>query len=128
MLKASVNSDKYQASIEHALNHVKNLGFEDIQSRHDDYKDPSKLKMKDQEVEFTPDITATKLGAKFYFEIADRTEAQQKVIGKWKLLETLAQMKNGELKIFVPHGCMKYTRDILEKSRINADIIKIRDK
>jgi precorrin-4 methylase len=81
--------------------------------------------MDDEEKSFIPDITATKNGGKYYFEIANRNEAERDVVGKWKLMSTLARMKNGDFRIFVPYGSMKYTNEILEKKNIEAEVIKL---
>lgn len=111
--------------MDQAVNYVKNLSFEDIKARYEDFDEPATLKMKGSDVEFTPDITATKNGAKYYFEIADRTEDQSHVISKWQLLSTLATMKGGDFKIFVPYGSMKYTNDILKSKDIQAEVVKL---
>lgn len=125
MLQENIQSDRYQEHIEQAVNYVKNLGFDEIKARFGDFEEPASLKMKGSDVEFTPDITAMKYGAKYYFEIADRTEAPSEVVSKWQLLSTLAQMKNGEFKVFVPYGSMKYTNDILKNKNITAEVVKL---
>jgi len=126
MLQENVKSEKYQESMQQAINYVKNLGFDDIKARFEDYEEPTTLKMQNSDVEFTPDITATKYGNKHYFEIADRTEGLTEVVSKWQLLSTLAKMKKGEFKVFVPYGSMKYTNDILLNKEIKADIVKLK--
>ncbi len=125
MLQENVKSEKYQDSMEQAINYVKNLGFDEIKARFEEYDEPASLKMQNSDIEFTPDITATKYGSKFYFEIADRTEDQKEVISKWQLLSTLAKMKGGEFKVFVPYGSMKYTNDILKSKDITAEVVKL---
>jgi len=125
MLQANVESGKYNESMERAVDYVENLGFDNIKARYEGYDDPAGLKMKGKEKTFVPDITATKNGGKYYFEIADRTEKPEEVVGKWKLMSTLAEMKNGDLRIFVPYGSMKYTNDILNKKNITAEVIKL---
>ena len=125
MLQANVESSKYQETINRAVDYVENLGFEDLKARSEGYEAPTSLRLKGSDISFTPDITATKNGAKYYFEIADRTENPTDVVGKWKLMSTLASMKNGDLRIFVPYGSMKYTNDILKNKNIDAEIIKL---
>lgn len=125
MLKANVDSGKYQEAMNRAVDYVQNLGFEDIRARHGEFDEPAKLTMMGEDKTFIPDITATKNGGKYYFEIADRTEDASEIVGKWKLMSTLAEMKNGDLRIFVPYGSMKYTTEILEKKNIKAEIIKL---
>ncbi len=125
MLQANVETGKYNESMERAVDYVENLGFENIRARYEGYNEPAGLKMKGEQKKFVPDITATKNGGKYYFEIADRNENPQEVVGKWKLMSTLAGMKNGDLRIFVPYGSMKYTNDILAGKNITAEVIKL---
>ena len=125
MLEANLESGKFQKNIDRAVEYVESLGFEDIRARYEGYDEPAVLRMQGSDKTFTPDITATKNGGKYYFEIADRNEDQSEVIGKWKLLATLAEMKDGDLRIFVPYGSMKYTNEILESKNIKAEIIKL---
>ncbi|MDZ7846632.1 MAG: hypothetical protein U5L96_07615 [Owenweeksia sp.] len=73
MLQANVESGKYQQNIDRAVDYVENLGFEDIRARYEGYEEPTGLRLQGTEKTFTPDITATKNGGKYYFEIADRT-------------------------------------------------------
>jgi hypothetical protein len=126
MLQENVKSDKYQDSIEQAINYVKNLNFDDIKARFEGYENPAALKMQNSELEFTPDITASKYGSKYYFEIAERTDDTKEVISKWQLLSTLAKMKGGEFKVFVPYGSMKFTNDILKSKDITAEVVKLK--
>ncbi len=125
MLAANVASVKFDKTINQAVSYVEGLGFDEIKARHEDYEDPAKLVMQGADTVFTPDITATRDGSKYYFEIADRTEAASAVVGKWKLLSALAKMKNGDLKIFVPYGSMKYASEIIESKHIDAELIKL---
>lgn len=125
MLQSNVDSGKYQEHIDRAVEYVENLGFENIKARYEGYDEPATLRMQGSDVSFTPDITAMKNGGKYYFEIADRNEKKSEVVGKWKLMATLADMKGGDFRIFVPYGSMKYTNDILNSKNIEAEIIKL---
>jgi len=80
---------------------------------------------KTNDVNFIPDITATKNDKKGYFEIAKKVKDTSQLVNKWKLLATLAEMKNGDFHIFVPHGHMKFTREILTDYGINAEVVKL---
>lgn len=125
MLQSNVDSGKYQEHIDRAVDYVENLGFENVRARYEGYEEPASLRMQGTGKTFTPDITATKNGGKYYFEIADRGESTSEVVGKWKLMATLAEMKGGDFRIFVPYGSMKYTNDILTNKSIKAEIIKL---
>ena len=125
MLQANVETSKFNESIAQATEYVQNLGFDNIRSRMEGFDDPAALRMLKEDKVFMPDITATKNEGKYYFEIADRTENKEEVAGKWKMMATLAEMKKGDLRIFVPYGSMKYTTEILDKKGIDASIIKL---
>lgn len=125
MLQSNVDTGKYQEHIDRAVDYVENLGFENIKARYEGYSEPASLRMQGSDKTFTPDITATKNGGKYYFEVADRGESRNEVVGKWKLMAALAEMKGGDFRIFVPYGSMKYTNEILENKHIKAEIIKL---
>ncbi len=125
MLAENVASSKFEQSIKQAIGYVQNRGFDNIKARHEDFEAPAGMAMQGTDTVFTPDITAERNGNRYYFEIADRTEPKEQVIGKWKLLSTLAKMKNGDFKIFVPYGSMKYATDIIERKNIDAELIKL---
>ena len=125
MLQSNVDTGKYQEHIDRAVEYVENLGFENIRARYEGYDEPASLRMQSTGKTFTPDITAQKNGGKYYFEIADRGESSSDIVGKWKLMATLAEMKGGDFRIFVPYGSMKYTNDILTNKHIKAEIIKL---
>jgi len=125
MLAGSKVDLKNQEFLTQALQQVEKMGFEEIKACHNDYEEPAAFSLKGEDLTFTPDITASKMGGRYYFEIANRTEDRRLVQGKWKLLETLARMKNGELKIFVPRGSMKFTTEMLALSHIQASLIKL---
>lgn len=120
-----VKDSKHQEAMQSAVNYVKNMGFEEVRARLEGYDSPATLKMKDKDREFTPDITGEKNGARYYFEIADRNDQRQDVVSKWKLLNTLAAMKQGSLRVFVPYGSMKFTNDVLGVLDPNIEIIKL---
>ena len=125
MAEAGTGSVKYMEAMDRAVDYVKRLGFEGIRARHEEFDEPAHLKMQGEDKSFVPDITAMKNGGKYYFEIADRSIVETDVVGKWKLMATLASMKGGDLRVFVPYGCMKFTTEILEKKNIKAEIIKL---
>lgn len=125
MLQDNVETSHYQESMEQAVKMVEKRGFDQIKARVEDYEAPASLKKQGEDLEYTPDITAKKDGATYYFEIADRKEDATSITGKWKLLSTLAEMKGGQLEIFVPYGSMKFTREILVAKNIEAEVIKL---
>jgi hypothetical protein len=125
MLAQNLETSKFDKIIEQAISYVEGRGFEEIKARHENYDNPASLVMQGSDTVFTPDITATRNGGKYYFEIADRTEKPTEVVAKWKLMSVLAKMKQGDFKIFVPYGSMKYANEIVERKHIDAELIKL---
>src|SRR5690606_15366650 len=92
------------------------------------YDSPASLKMVNTNLTLTPDFSAKKGEAKYYFELVLKNNddgAENQVISKWKALETIAKMKGGELKLFVPHGSFKYASQLIENNGIDAELTKM---
>lgn len=104
---------------------LKSQGFEKIRASLEGYEEPAQLVRQDKDDSFTPDATAIKNGRKYYIEVARRTKEEIRLVGKWKLLSTLAELKHGELQIFIPRGELSFTRRILTKHQLNAETIKL---
>ena len=124
MLKES-RSKSYEKLLEKAIKQVQNMGYENIKASFEDFEVPASLINKNTEEEFIPDLTATKNGSKSYFEISEKEEDQTKLVGKWKLLGVMSQMKNGMFQVFVPKGKLMYTKTILKDHNIEAAIHKL---
>ncbi len=124
MAKASPKQES-ESIINQAVSYVQRLGFESIRALHPDFEAPAILERKGEGESVEPCITALKNGAKFYFEIADKTISEKETVSKWKLLAALADMKKGELRIFVPYGNMKFTTDVVDRKNIKAQLIKL---
>lgn len=122
MLKELRTEEDYATNIKTVVNQLESKGYENIKADIDEYDTPASYTNKSTNTQFVPDITATKDGSKYYFEIAMKTDEQTKLAGKWRLLATLAEMKNGMLKIFAPHGQMAFTNRLLKKHNINCEV------
>ena len=116
---------KDEALITKAIEQLEKYGFQDIKADIEGHETPSKLTRQQDDFEFTPDITATMHGRTYYFEVAQKTDKSRRLVTKWKLLAYLAQMKQTGLKIFVPHGTMKFTRELVKLYEIDAKLEKI---
>ena len=125
MLKENREEINYDSIIENIVKDLERKGYNEIKASLENYDHPTKLKRRQDNAEFMPDITAVKYGNKHYFEIARKTEQEIKLVGKWQLLSTLSEMKNGKFRVYVPHGSMRFTNDILKKYDIHADVVKI---
>ena len=104
---------------------VKTHSFSKIKANSDGYEKPTAFRKPDDDETFTPDVTAVKLGTKNYFELALKSEDPERTIRKWKLLSTLADMKNGTLYLFAPRGHKAFATKIVEGRNLNAKVISI---
>lgn len=125
MLKHSRNQEKYVLKINKVIEKVKKQGFTDIRADVGDYDKPPRLISKSKKIDFIPDVVARKNGTKGYFEISKKEKDTNDLINKWSALSTLAEMKNGLFRIYVPHGHMKFTRQLLTAHDIKAEVIRL---
>lgn len=116
---------KDETLIAKAIEQLEKYGFKNIKADIEGHETPSKLTRQQDDFEFTPDITATMHGRTYYFEVAQKTDKSRRLVTKWKLLAYLANMKQTGLKIFVPHGTMKFTRELVRNHEIEADLEKL---
>lgn len=126
MLPESKSSEEYKELLQRAINHITSRGFNTIKAELDGYEQPTHYKAQnDSNLNFCPDITAVNERGKFYFEIAKKTESTRELVSKWKLLETMAGMKNGKLNILVPYGQNRFAQELVAEHNINANLIKL---
>ncbi|MFT6882087.1 MAG: hypothetical protein ACI83W_001626 [Marinoscillum sp.] len=125
MLQQTRSRLSYDELLVTAIESIKKQGYDNIKADLEDYDTPYQLIGKTKEVNFTADVTATKNDTRAYFEISTKMDDKNEIINKWKLLETLANMKNGKFQIFVPHGQMKFTQELVKDHNINAIIKKL---
>ncbi len=126
MLKEFRNDEKYDTVLNRVLENIEKSGFESIRADFPEMEKPARLVGQSNEDIFIPDATAlSKNGNKAYFEISRKVDEPNKLVNKWKLLSTLADLKNGVFKIFVPHGSMRFTQEIVNRYNIKADLVKI---
>jgi hypothetical protein len=125
MLKNSRNNEKYVLKVNKVIEKVRKQGFTDIRADIDDYKKPPRLISKSKNIDFIPDVVARKNGTNGYFEISKKEKDTNSLINKWSALSTLAEMKDGLFRIYVPHGHMKFTRQLLTEYEISAEVIRL---
>ncbi len=126
MQRLEQSSDKFVKLVSSAVNLLESKGYEQIRADVGDYTKPSPITQKDGEKIYTPDLTAYTNQGKCYFEIVTKDKKEDKsLVGRWKLLARLAQLRNGDFYILVPRGCMRFTNDVLEEYNIPANILKL---
>lgn len=125
MLKNSRNNQSYIDKVNKVIEKVKKQGYTDIRADVGDYEKPPRLIGKSNETDFVPDVVARKNGSKGYFEISKKEKETNDLVNKWSALSMLADMKKGVFRIYVPHGHMKFTRQLLTAYDIKAEVIKL---
>ncbi len=125
MLKESKKDEAYEQMVTEIIAKVKKQGYSDIRADIEDYDSPYKLIGQSKDISFTPDITGKKDDGLGYFEIAKKVPNTNELVNKWKVLSLLADMKNGVFKVYVPHGHMKFTRELISDHNIKAEIVKL---
>lgn len=104
---------------------AKKSGYENIKANLDDYETPSQYQRAQDDVTFTPDLTAVKGGKKCYFEVIMKDVEENSGVSKLRLLSELAKMKGGELFVMAPTGHMRFTRDLVDSHNIQATVMRI---
>lgn len=126
MLAESKSSEEYKVLLQRAVEHISSRGFNTIKADLEGYEHPTHYKAQNnKQLNFSPDITAMNERGKYYFEIAKKTESTRELVSKWKLLETMAEMKNGQLNILVPYGQNRFAQELIAQHNINANLIKL---
>lgn len=113
------------SSIDKVIHWVKTHSFSKIKANSEGFEMPTSYRKPDDDEAYVPDVTAVKLGTKNYFELALKTDDPERTIRKWKLLSTIAEMKNGTLYLFAPRGHKAFASKIVEKRNLNAKVISI---
>lgn len=99
--------------------------FDRFRANVDGYEAPARLSRASGEGAFVPDMTAYKDGEKSYFEVAIKNTKVKDTIDKWKLMSTLAKLKNGKFYLLVPKGNFAFVNRMLSKHSVHANVIKI---
>ena len=110
-----------------AVKKLRKLGYRDIRADIlENFDDPQSFTRRNNEEPFTPDITATsKSGKRHYFDIALKTDNERRLVTKWRLLDTMADLKNRKFKLLIPYGSQRFTNDIVDNYNISPQMIKI---
>lgn len=103
---------------------VKKKGYEHIKANLPDYEQPTSYTNADDGNTLIPDITAQRFGRKSYFEVSIKNDQKQKVVNKWKLINSLAKAQDGHFHLIAPRGSFAFTKRICDEYNIDANIIK----
>lgn len=125
MLNKEKNKTIAQTHIRKVVQQLENQGFEHIRARIEGYDAPKGFQSQQKDLTLVPDITILDQGEKHYIEVAHKTSNRRLLATKWKLLAQLSKAREGMLKIFVPHGHMRFTRELISAHNIQAELVKI---
>ncbi|MFK7936596.1 MAG: hypothetical protein AB8G22_23985 [Saprospiraceae bacterium] len=117
---------KHTELLESAIKKIKKLGYRNVKAATlDDYEDPRSFSRAKDDETFVPDITATIRGRKDYFDVALKTDRDRRLVTKWRLMDTLARMKNRKFTLLVPRGSYRFANDIVDQYSINPQLVRI---
>lgn len=128
MLYTRKKTQEFDSLAEKVINYAEKSGYDNIKADFTGYESPAQLTMINQDLTLTPDFTAKRGNKKFYFELVVKNgdeDDQSTLISKWKALETIAKMKGGHLRLFVPRGSYKFASELLRDHDIDAQVTKL---
>ncbi|WP_445383596.1 hypothetical protein [Robiginitalea sp. IMCC43444] len=112
--------------LERSVEHLQSRGFDNIKVDMEGYETPKSYIKKSTGNPVTPDITATKNGQKYFFDISLKSEKPVMLKSKWLFLDTLSRMKSNRFRIITFRGHYKFTDTLLEELNLgNKEPIKI---
>ncbi|MDX1683660.1 MAG: hypothetical protein R3275_00405 [Saprospiraceae bacterium] len=115
-----MKKDKY---IDKAIEWAKSRIAQTIRVNSEGYDEPKSFVNQTKDKVVMPDLTyTTRGGSKHYSEIALKTDKAQDLVTKWKFLSQLAQMKSGKLHLLAPKGHLMFTRNLVKKYNIEAQV------
>lgn len=107
------------------INWAENHRFSNIKANVEGHESPTSYSKPGDESPYVPDVTGVKLGIKSYFEVAVKSDDSERSIRKWKLLSTLAEMKNGSLFLFAPKGHKAFVTNVVKERNLKAEVVSI---
>ncbi len=111
---------------EKAINWAQIRAGENLRAQHEGFDAPVTFSSQSTEKEITPDISYTgKRGGKHYVEIAVKDDNTSRLVTRWKLLSTMADMKNGRLHLLAPRGHKMFTTRLVDLHNLDANVVSI---
>ena len=105
---------------------VENRTSGEIKANFEGFEKPVAFTSKNSDKEIRPDFSfVSKGGGRHYTEIVVKQDDSKNLITRWKLLSTMAKMKNGKLFLLAPRGHKMFAQRIIEDYNIPASIQSI---
>ena len=115
-----------QAVLQQSIDHLEARGFKNIKADMEGYETPKSYLKKSTGNPVTPDITATKNGIKYFFDISLKSERPTMLKSEWLFLDTLSRMNSNRFRIITFRGHYKFTETLLSELNLgNKQPIKI---
>ena len=103
-------------------------GYTDIKANAEGFTKPGGYGRQQDGESFVPDVTGIQSGARTYFEVMLKTSDKDYLTAKLKLLHQLTIINGGKLFLMAPKGHSIFAKNILEGSRINAEIVPLPER
>ncbi len=117
---------EHQNIFKKSIKHLKAVGFDNIKADIPGYENPKSFIKKSTGMEVTPDISATKNGRRYFFDISLKSERASQLKSKWLLLDTFSRLRSNRFKIITFRGHFKFTEQLLSDINLtNKKPIKI---
>ncbi len=121
-----VEKKENQEILEKSIQHLEARGFNNIKADMEGFETPKSYIKKSTGNPVTPDITATKNGRKYLFDISLKSEKPTMLKSKWVFLDTLSRMKSNRFRIITFRGHYKFTDTLLQELNLgNKQPIKV---
>jgi hypothetical protein len=117
--------EKSKALYDKALDWIYKRKFSNVKAKIEPFEPPKSFLRKNDDLTFTPDISATRAGKMSFFDIVLKKETRRQVAAKWRLMQELAARKGGRLYLFTPRGHKAFAERLVGKFGINAKIISL---
>ena len=106
--------------LQQSVKHLEARGFNNIKVDMEGFDTPKSYIVKRTGKPVTPDITATKNGLKYLFDISLKSEKPTLLKSKWLLLDTLSRMQSNRFRIITFRGHYKFTDTLLEELNLGS--------
>jgi hypothetical protein len=117
------DKEKYTDELQHSIQYLENLGYNNIKADIEGYETPKSYHKKGSDIDVTPDIVAEKEGRKHIFDLSLKSEKPRLLKSKWLFLNTLSQLKSYRFRLITTRGHYKFTNDTIDA--INLDTVKL---
>jgi hypothetical protein len=122
-IKLSMSKETYFDS---ALKWVRRKAHLSIKANFDGYDSPKAFTNSRTKNKVCPDISFVgPRGSKNFTEIALKQDDHQRLVSRWKLLSTLASIKNGTLYILAPRGHRSFAERLVDSYSIKAKVYSL---